>query len=479
MAALNTDKLKKLSRRWVGQIGSGGVSDATVTTIPLASTTNLPTDTAVVATIDRVDANGTATPSLEETIIGVVSGSNLSTSTRGVEGTAQAHSAGAVVEILVTAKGWNDIVDHLLVEHNQDGTHKSALVTTLKATGAEVTTGTSDVKIVTPKALADAGFVLDTDGTLAANSDTRVPSEKAVKTYVDTNAAIITTAKFAPQGFLINGKISITVASNNITVAIKGMDGNDPSSTNKVYCRIGDTVRTITAALSVTKNAGTNWFNSGGSELATNEIDYFVYLGYNATDGVVIGFARIPNATKYGDFSATTTNERYAAISTITTAASTDYYENIGRFAATLSATASFNWSVPAFTALNLIQRPIIETRLLTWTLVYTGFSSAPTTTSAQYQVKGSQCYLYFVVGSGGTSNATGFTFTAPFKNNGPSTILLGGQSFDNGAAITTAPLLNFTTGGNSVNVYKDYSGPNWTGSGTKYLDRFQGQFQI
>jgi len=82
-----------------------------------------------LATIDRVDVNGTATPSLEETVIGVVSGNNLVTCVRGADGTAQAHNAGAVVEILVTAKGWNDIVDWGLVEHNQDGTHKTPVVT--------------------------------------------------------------------------------------------------------------------------------------------------------------------------------------------------------------------------------------------------------------------------------------------------------------------------------------------------------------
>ena len=127
MAAINTDLLKKLSRKWVGQIGSAGVTDAVVTTIPLSSTTNLATDTAVVATIDRVDANGTKTPTLEESVIGVVSGSNLVTCTRGSEGTAQAHSAGAVVEVLVTAKGYNDIIDHLLVEHTQSGVHATAV----------------------------------------------------------------------------------------------------------------------------------------------------------------------------------------------------------------------------------------------------------------------------------------------------------------------------------------------------------------
>jgi hypothetical protein len=39
------------------------------------------------------------------------------------------------------------------------------------------------------------------------------------------------------------------------------MNGSDPSVSNPVYIRIGDTVRSITSALSVTKNAGTNWFN--------------------------------------------------------------------------------------------------------------------------------------------------------------------------------------------------------------------------
>lgn len=125
MAAANTDKFKKLSRRWVGQIGSGGVADASTTTVPLSSATNLATDTAVVVVIDRVDANGVATPSLEETIIGVVSGSNLINCVRGAEGTAQAHNAGAVVEVLVTAKGVNDLIDGLLVEHLQSGRHGS------------------------------------------------------------------------------------------------------------------------------------------------------------------------------------------------------------------------------------------------------------------------------------------------------------------------------------------------------------------
>jgi len=195
-----------------------------------------------------------------------------------------------------------------------------------------------------------------------------------------------------PRGFLINGKIVPSVASDNLTVAIKGLDGNDPSATNPVYCRIGDTIRSITAALSVTKDAGTNWCNAGAAELATQEIDYFVYLGYNATDGVVIGFSRIPGASEYDDFSSTTTNEKYCAISTIANAAAGDDYELIGRFAATLSAGAGYTWSVPTFTNKNLIQRPIYETRWLDWVPAGTGSGSMTISSlsilSARYKIK-------------------------------------------------------------------------------------------
>lgn len=135
MAASSSDYFKKVARRWVGQIGAGAVADGVVTTIPLSSTTNLPTGTGVVAVIDRVDSNGTSTTSLEETILGVVSGSNLVTCTRGAEGTAQAHSAGAVVEILLTAKGWNDLVDGLLIQHDQTGLHTNITACNVTASG--------------------------------------------------------------------------------------------------------------------------------------------------------------------------------------------------------------------------------------------------------------------------------------------------------------------------------------------------------
>jgi hypothetical protein len=220
------------------------------------------------------------------------------------------------------------------------------------------------------------------------------------------------------DGQMLNGKIVPSVSSNNLTLALKGMDGNDPSATNPVLVRIGNTIRSITAALSVTKNAGTNWFGSGATILATKEIDYFAYLGYNTTDGVVLGFSRIPYASLYSDFSATTTAETYAAISTTTNAAAGDNYVNIGRFAATLSATASFNWSVPTFTAANLKQCPTYETRLLTWAPVITSDIGTPTTVTntCKYKLMGSdiEYFVSVTVVDKGTANGN-MNLTYPF----------------------------------------------------------------
>lgn len=164
MTAANTDLLRKVTRKWVGSIGSGGVADDTVATVPLASPANLTTETAVMVTVDRVDANGVATPDKEEGIIGIVSGNNLINCLRGVEGTAQAHSAGAVVEVLWTAKNVNDMVDAFLAEHKQSGAHDETKVAMLA--GAQTLTGVKTFG-ATPKTdainekTANAGVTVD------------------------------------------------------------------------------------------------------------------------------------------------------------------------------------------------------------------------------------------------------------------------------------------------------------------------------
>lgn len=202
------------------------------------------------------------------------------------------------------------------------------------------------------------------------------------------------------EGQMLNGKISPTVASNNLTVALKTKAGTDPSATDPVYVMIGGTLRTITAATSSTQVAGYNYLNMGSAELATKECDLFAYLVWDTNDAIVkLGFARIPYATLTGDFSATDTNEKGFLCNTDVETASTDVVVNIGRFAATLSAGAGYTWSVPTFTASNLIQRPIYETRWLDFVPTMKGSGGsigtyAATVNGARYRVIGKNTFV-------------------------------------------------------------------------------------
>lgn len=87
------------------------------------------------------------------------------------------------------------------------------------------------------------------------------------------------------SGELLNGRVTASVAANALTLAIKGKDGNDPSSTNKVYAafRSGTAsssdwnIREITAALSVVVSSGSTLGHASGILQ-----HLFVYLVDNA-----------------------------------------------------------------------------------------------------------------------------------------------------------------------------------------------------
>lgn len=281
-------------------------------------------------------------------------------------------------------------------------------------------------------------------------------------------------SEFFPQaGGMRNGRISVTVAGNNLTLALKTYAGADPAAGDPVLLFIGGAWRAITAPLSVTKNAGTNWCNCGSAEIATHEVDFFAYLGYNSLDGITIGFSRIAHACIYSDFSTTSTNEKYAGISTITNASANDEYMNIGRFAATLSAGAGFTWSVPTYTARNLIQRPMYETRWLTWTPSFAA-NAAPTYTStsvafALYKID-TQELRYQLNFSGTLGGSAGLTLfcTLPFD----SAIMTGGNtpSIGSGQVSTLTGKVFASAGTPDLFAIRRYDNTNLATSGTSQV---------
>jgi hypothetical protein len=238
----------------------------------------------------------------------------------------------------------------------------------------------------------------------------------------DTRRSVFVAPTGARNQGLINGKIVPTVASNNLTVAIKTLADTDPSPTNPVGIWIGNNLRWITGDVSFTSNAGTNYLNMGSSELATKEVDLFAYAFWRSSDSTVrILVSRIPYGTLGSNFG--TASQEKGRNSAVAQGA-TDEVVNIGRFAATLSASPSFNWSVPAFTNANLIQEPIYETRWLTWTPTFTAAGSmtytSVTTTVAIYKITNENININFrSTGTTGGTASTSIDVSLPFDLSG------------------------------------------------------------
>jgi hypothetical protein len=270
MPAAATDKFKKGYKRWVGQIGSGGVADATTTTVPLASVTNLPTDTAVVIVIDRVDANGVATPSLEESVIGVVSGSNLTNCVRGAEGTAQAHNAGAVVELLVTAKSWNDLIDGLLVQHSQLGYHTNITASNITASA------TLSASHITACDIVASG--------IGSNVAT-VPLFISSGRYQTPQTYSPSAAGTATLNLALGNQHLITMPAGNITIALSNEKTGLPFIVSITQDSVGS--RTVTWFTTI------KWAGGSAPTLTTtaNKRDTFGFIvtGSSTYDGFVVG----------------------------------------------------------------------------------------------------------------------------------------------------------------------------------------------
>jgi hypothetical protein len=203
----------------------------------------------------------------------------------------------------------------------------------------------------------------------------------------------------------------------------------------------------------------------GSAELATKEVDLFVYLGRDSSDGSInIQIARIPYACVYGDFIAGTTDEKAKMTGSNTGAPkgldATDPVVNIGRFAATLSAGAGYTWTVPTFTSINLIQRPIYETRVLSWQPTYSAGGSmtftSVTTTHANYIVRGLEVWfcLYSTGITGGTASTT-CNATVPFTS--LNNCRYGGLAFDGGGLAARVDIA-----ATSACIFQKYDSSNW-----------------
>ncbi len=129
---------------------------------------------------------------------------------------------------------------------------------------------------------------LDTDGTLSSNSDERVPSQKAIKTYVDSHSG----------GGADIDNASITQNSNNKLQAVGLINQNNPTVATKEW--IGTKAQYDAIA---TKDPNTRYITTdeGDSDLSTKanrELD-------NLTDGLTNTICFTPATTTSTASSAT------------------------------------------------------------------------------------------------------------------------------------------------------------------------------
>ena len=132
MAASASDKFTYVYQRLTTTLASDKATSAT--SMSISSGTSWPTDTGIIATVYNLDDNGAIDTATAVSYAGTVSGTTIS-NLAVVEGTDQLHLAGATVSLLFTATHFNRVVEGILAEHNQDGTHTDITGTTLALTG--------------------------------------------------------------------------------------------------------------------------------------------------------------------------------------------------------------------------------------------------------------------------------------------------------------------------------------------------------
>ena len=199
-------------------------------------------------------------------------------------------------------------------------------------------------------------------------SNTKYPSVKSVYDW-----ATVTFAKYLGDADFYQYSIVTSVSSGNLTVALKNYEGNNPTPTKPVKYKTPTwAIKTITSACQATfLLAWTNWWNTWSTELATREVDWFVYiLDYNnAWTSFNLWISRYPLYQNLSEATWSYTSEKYLMQSWNIWNETTTL---IGRFNATLSAGAGYTWTVWT----TIINQPMFQTRYLDYVPVGTGYTA-------------------------------------------------------------------------------------------------------
>ena len=140
MPAAATDKFQKVAIATATTLDAPGYTIGD-TSITVASTSTWPTDTGITFAVDEVDANGDRVANSYNEYVGTVASGTSITNVSHVNGTNRNFTAGATtrVYIPVSEERENRLVEGILVEHDQDGTHGAITATSITATSGTFT----------------------------------------------------------------------------------------------------------------------------------------------------------------------------------------------------------------------------------------------------------------------------------------------------------------------------------------------------
>ena len=160
MPASPQDFYKKVGANTVTTLAAPGKNLA-ATSINVGATTNYPTDTGIVVGIRVVDSNGTIVPGTYTEWNAVVASSTAITiEAVPVYGTDQVYPAGSLTQVflMVSSSLHNQMVDGLLVSHDQDSKLKAGAISNsnMLANNTVTTAAITDASVTTAK--MQAGF---------------------------------------------------------------------------------------------------------------------------------------------------------------------------------------------------------------------------------------------------------------------------------------------------------------------------------
>lgn len=325
-------------------------------------------------------------------------------------------------------------------------------------TGVTVTNDAGNNRTVVT--IPNGGHIIESEGVDLPQRDDLNFTGDAVNATDSGGKTVVDISQKMFDGQAGNYQIAISIASNNLTVALKDMNGNDPTTLSPVLLRIGNQKLKVTAALSLTITAVMgDIFGWDAGKIQANDAQLFVYL-INNNGTPQLGVSPCPMlsnvATNYYDLGAgiQTGAAGYTNIVMSGTRNVTNSASVIGRI--NVHQLDNNNWQAP--TTAMVVNAPIWHTDRLNWSPQHTrsggAYSNLPTTHYAYYWIDKLQVFWeerhqqHATPGSSGAQQ-----LTAPY----PSATAKPGWGLNAATTVGIFPLLS--AGTRTISLYKTADG--------------------